>query len=109
MHVGGSPLCHARKGAILGISSTGQVPGQTFLPTLPLPGPYLENAREWPSRLECNNYHILKVSVNGRLHTTKALLLFGARSLSDIDRSTARMIRDHLRRSRPWKSLNVFQ
>jgi hypothetical protein len=36
LDVGCSPLCHARKGAILGISSTGRVPGQTFPPTLPL-------------------------------------------------------------------------
>jgi hypothetical protein len=35
----------------------------------------LENARDWLSRLECNNYHILKISVNGRLHTANALLL----------------------------------
>ena len=33
----------------------------------------------------------------------------GTRNLSDIDRSTGRTIRGHLRRSRPEKILNVFQ
>jgi hypothetical protein len=78
MHVGGSPLCHPRKGVIPGISSTGQVPGQTFSPTLLCLCPSLENARSWLSRLERNNYHLLKVSGKGRLHTANALLLFGA-------------------------------
>jgi hypothetical protein len=40
--------------------------------------PSLENARSWLSRLERNNYHLLKVSGKGRLHTANALLLFGA-------------------------------
>jgi Protein of unknown function (DUF2441) len=39
--------------------------------------PSLENARDWLSRLACNNYQVLKVSVTGRLHTANELLLFG--------------------------------
>jgi hypothetical protein len=52
--------------------------------------PSLENARDWLSRLECKNYQILKVSVNGRLHTANELLLLGDSEPLEITRAKAR-------------------
>lgn len=52
--------------------------------------PSLENARDWLSRLESKNYQILKVSVNGRLHTANELLLLGDSEPLEITRAKAR-------------------
>ena len=52
--------------------------------------PSLENACDRLTRLECNNYHILKVSVNGRLHTANERWLMRDSEPLEITRAQAK-------------------